>query len=408
MRSYINYKRPAFWVIVITLVIAAIVICIALSADSEQSGTVSKDNLSYQNEAMGFSVLFPADWAGRYTVKESEETVSVYSTKVVDGFADGGLLFTVSRQVGELITEADVAQAATPQKIVLQGNGYTYFIKTPSDVQFPADDQTLSTEYKALSAEIPELEKSFALVGKTLPTPSNKGYHVVGTSFFTTEIPKGWELAVNDGAPASWDIMAKGKVAGNIALIPYKSEGAADAAALSDNMQREYIYNETAGREARIKLSRDIKDTKTIDNIKKSFAFADGPYNVLDFRSEAAAYLEKGGKQIFGQIVRVNFSDGKPSSVKIYVLKFITGKEAAGEPNGFLIKDTGWRRTVTLTAGTRVAVLAAPDHVNYGLYEMPLLDQSFIDTYKDYKDNYYDFILDSDGHIKTVLGHYIP
>ena len=47
MRSYINYKRPAFWVIVITLVIAAIVVCIALSADSEQSGTVSKDNLLY-------------------------------------------------------------------------------------------------------------------------------------------------------------------------------------------------------------------------------------------------------------------------------------------------------------------------------------------------------------------------
>ena len=174
MKDFMSYKRPAFWVVLITLLIA-VVVCIALSADSEQSGTVSKDNLVYTNEAMGFSVLFPSDWVGRYTVKEAGDTVSVYSTKVQTGFAEGGLLFSVDRQVGELITKEDIAQAATPRKIVLQGNGYTYFVNLPSDVQYPVDDKTLSDEYTALAAEIPQVEKNFSLVGEQPPDTVGKG-----------------------------------------------------------------------------------------------------------------------------------------------------------------------------------------------------------------------------------------
>ena len=66
-----------------------------------------------------------------------------------------GLLFSVDRQVGELITKEDIAQAAAPRKIVLQGNGYTYFVNLPSDVQYPVDDQTLSDEYTATRGRDP-------------------------------------------------------------------------------------------------------------------------------------------------------------------------------------------------------------------------------------------------------------
>ena len=101
---------------------------------------------------------------------------------------------------------------------------------------------------------------------------------------------------MNPDACASWDLLADGKTVGNIALIPYKSENADDAALFSDNMQREYKYNENTLREARIEVSLTVKAEGAMNIIKNTFTFVDGPYNVIDMQSEASAYLEKGGK----------------------------------------------------------------------------------------------------------------
>jgi hypothetical protein len=38
---------------------------------------------------------------------------------------------------GELITPEDMQQAPVGQQIILQGNGFTYFARMPSDVQYP-------------------------------------------------------------------------------------------------------------------------------------------------------------------------------------------------------------------------------------------------------------------------------
>ena len=49
-----------------------------------------------------------------------------------------------------------------------------------------------------------------------------------------------------------------------------------------------------------------------------------------------------------------------------------------------------------------IVPLAPPDYTTYGRYDIYLLDTTFIEAHPDYKDFYYEFILDSGGNL-TIL-----
>jgi len=77
-------------------------------------------------------------------------------------------------------------------------------------------------------------------------------------------------------------------------------------------------------------------------------------------------------------------------------------------PNGFQIRDLHQSETYSLDFGVNIAPLAAPNYNTYGAYELPILNENFIEKYANYKDFYYDFIIASDGQLKIILAHYIP
>jgi len=89
-------------------------------------------------------------------------------------------------------------------------------------------------------------------------------------------------------------------------------------------------------------------------------------------------------------------------------MKFIPDGPGDDNPNGFLIEDLNQTKTYTLDWGVHIVPLVAPNHHTYGIYEMPLLDETFINNYPDYGQFFYDFIIGSDGQLKFVLGRYIP
>lgn len=362
------------------------------------------DCILYENHALGFSLKLPLNWENNYMVREADHQVAFYSKKVNEK-SGGGVLFTIERMTGELVTQEDMQQAPVGKQIILQGNGYTYFARMPSDVQYPPNDKALSSDYKAMAEQINNILNSAALLGNEKPKPANEGYKVVGSSFFTVEIPDNWELRAADQSPPDWPISIAGKSIGWIALIPYKSELLEDVA--DDNGIRAYLFDDESFREVRITLNKEYADQATMEKIKNSFKFAGGPFNVVDLQTNAEKYLAGGGKKVFGKIDGFDMKNGKPAAVRVSIMKFITDESGKEYPNGFGIEDLHKLETYPLDLGVTVAPLVAPHHNSLGFYAMPLLDENFIKNY-DYKNYYYDFIFGSDGQLKIILGHYIP
>lgn len=400
IKNVLNYKKPAFWVIILA-VVAVIAALVGLAANPVNT-------FAYKNEALGFSLKFPADWEDKYIIEESEDNISIFSKKVYESDNGGGLLLSIERQIGELITEEDMLQAPVGQHIILQGNGYTYFTRIPSDVQYPPDDEELSHEYQALFEQITDISNSIALLGTRKPEAANEAYRVEGTSFFTVEIPGGWELKVLEDSPRYWSIYNGNNEVGGIELIPYYNEDPDGVNAPNDSILQEYLVNDEILRKVRITLNAKDADQGTMQKIKSSFKFTNGPYTVVDLLSTAGAYIAAGGERVFGQIDGFEMGNGNPVAVKVKVMKFIPDGPEDNNPNGFRIEDLHQIRTYPLDFGVRIAPFVAPNYHTYGMYEMPLLDETFIQKYRNYQDFYYDFIVGKDGQLKIILGHYIP
>ncbi|HHV98641.1 MAG TPA: hypothetical protein GXX36_03550 [Clostridiaceae bacterium] len=373
-------------------------------ADNRETGKVAL----YINEKLGFSLNFPVEWKDRYIIEESDDNISVFCKKVYDKYKGAGLLFTMQRAVGELITEADMQQAPVMQQIVLQGNGYTYFTRRPSDIQYPPDDEEVSSDYETMSEQIINVPHWISLLGDEKPAALNEGFKVAGSSFFTVEIPSDWRIEAIDVPSPRWGIYDGDNLVGTFDLIPYRSEGNGKESKDNDNVIREYLFNNETCREFRITLNSRNADGGTMEKIKNSFKFVEGPFNIIDLQSNALQYLAEGGKKVFGTIQDFEVQDGKPVVVHVNVMKFLSDDENNEYPNGFNIEDLNRIESYPLDFGVSIAPLVPPDYNSYGMYEMPLLDENYIKKYENYKDFYYDFIIGNDGQLKIILGHYVP
>jgi hypothetical protein len=393
--------------VVVSLLMAVLLLgIIGLSAGCNQNTDCkTEDSIIYKNETLGFSLEFPSDWRDKYIIKESVDNISIFNKKIYENYDQAGWLLTIERVTGELITKEDMQQAPVSQKIILQGNGYTYFTIEPSDVQYPPDNKELSSEYQAMSKRIPKIYNSISILGKQKPKAVNEGFKVVGSSFFTVEIPIDWEIKRMNGSPFLWSIYTGNKNVGEIELIPYKSEGTNETPA-DVGVMREYLFDDETSREFRITLKSGYADKVIMKKIKNRFEFAAGPYNVVDLQYTAEQYLAGSGRKIFGTIKDLQMENGKPA-IRVNVMKFLADNGNNQHPNGFQIEDLNQIETYTLD-GVHIAPLVAPNYNTYGAYEMPLLDETFLANYKNYKHSFYDFIIGSDGQLKIVLEHYVP
>jgi len=100
-----------------------------------------------QFDNLGFSVVFPAFWEGKYGTEElSTELyngiahfVSLYHIATRQEIGEGRLL-TLGRAVGEHFTYDEPPIMAGGSIFLAQTGGYTYFVNFPSDVQHNHSD----------------------------------------------------------------------------------------------------------------------------------------------------------------------------------------------------------------------------------------------------------------------------
>ena len=418
IKNVLNYKKPSFWIMILAVIIIVFVL-ISFGTDpqkiGEQSETVNNQNQgmdsefnanndNYKNEALGLSLNFPKEWEDKYSIEESENYISVFDKQIYDT-GQGGLLFTINRTIGEMIAQQDMNMEPVPTKIILQGNGYTYFYRLPTDVNYPVNDEKLTKHYQEMSEQIDYAVQGISLLGEQKPIAANNGFKVVGSSYFTVEIPSEWDIKQLEYLPI-WDIYEGNNPVGWIQMLPYEVEESISES-VDDNAIREYLYNEETLRKMNITLHGNYADKSAMDKIKMSFKFTGGPFNVIDLQSTANLYIAKGCRNVFGMIDSFETENGNPRAVIVNVMELIPDGPDDNNPNGFRIENLKYTETYTLDHGVNVAALAPPNYNSYEMYYMPLLDENFIKNY-DYKNYYFDFIVGSDGNLLVVLGHYIP
>ncbi len=356
--------------------------------------------ITFTSTTLGVALDFPGDWEDKYVVDESEDSLYVFCK-------DAGLLFTLVRVPGELVTPEDMQQAPVRQQMVLQGNGYTYFTRFPSDIQYPLDDQEIRSKYLSMSEQLVNIPDWISLLKSEIPPAANEGFKVMGSSFFTVEIPDKWDMKLENGSAITWSLFTEGNQVGVLELIPYLSENPLENNMTDDDMLVEYIANHELLREFRIALSSEYADIVLMEKIKNSLVFLDGPYNVVDLHSHASQYMAGGGKKVFGRIEDIEVENGKPVAVRVKVMRWGTESSENETQNGFVIDDLNQVESYSLDSGVKVAPLAAPNYTSYGIYDMPRLDEDFLKDYGNFQDFYYDFILGSDGQLKLIIGHYV-
>lgn len=400
-------KKKGFTIMLATiLLLATLSLCISCT----QGNTLeTPDIITYENEALGFSLKFPKEWKDRYTVEEKDNRIEVFSKK---NHEFGGLLFSIERLIGELITEEDMKYSPVREEMILKGNGYTYIVRYPSDMQYSLDDEKLNQEYESMFEQIPDILKSINILGDKYPKASNEGFKVVGSISFIVEIPSNWEIHASQDWPLIWElyvgedkdssISVRTSKVGEIEMVPYHMKES------DDQRTTAYVTNKEIFRKARISLDIDDPNREIIDKIKNSFVFTGGAYTVVDLQTDAQRYLDGGSKKIFGQIESFAMEDEFPVAVQINVMEFVPDGSNDNNPNGFHIKDLNKTEKYSTDLGVSVAPLVAPNYNTYGAYNISNLDQTFIENHNFLKNSYYDFIIDSNGQLKIMFEHYIP
>ena len=390
IKNVAGYRKPSSWLIIISLVVVVSVI-IVLAVNP-------KKPISYENPELGFSLEFPSEWKERYVVEEHEDSVVIYCKKVYDEWGhEGGRLLTIQRQIGELIDEEDIAQSPAPAKMLLQGNGYTYYATFASDVQYPPDNSELAKEYLSLEEQLDLVCKSIALLGDIQPVAKNEGFKVLGTAFFKLEVPEDWDLKRAQDHPAAWDIWVDENNIGQIKMIPYNAEVIVENGSIDDYKITRFA--DEYQRQAALIVHRDYADDAIMEKIKDTFEWTDGYFTVIDLMSNANIYVERGGTRLFGKIENVTIEDSGPISVEVTLSERIADDQS---PTGYRFEDLNETKTLTADWTPNIVPLAPPDYTTYGRYDIYLLDTTFIEAHPDYKDFHYEFILDSGGNL-TIL-----
>lgn len=141
--------------IVILLLAISLGITLLTGCSKEKVASNSKTQI-YKSTSLGLSLTFPADWSGKYTVKETSQGIFVYFKPVKKVNDNTGLYFCILKKTNDL-NESIYDSVSGKKEISV--NGISYFLGGPTDVNFPEDHPEFNTFVK-LQSQIPDIINS--------------------------------------------------------------------------------------------------------------------------------------------------------------------------------------------------------------------------------------------------------
>lgn len=388
-------KYKGFYLFLAILLIGSIL----LSACTKETTSNPGAETTFTSDELDISLVIPQGWNDKYLTESSENTLNFYSKNNKEY---GGLLFSIERLVGELITEEDIEQAPQGQRILLQEKGYTYILRMPSDVQYSLDKDKLHKEYEEMMAQVDTLTSSIKSIGEIRPEAKIEGYKVIGSSFFTLEIPEEFDIRTSEDYGLRWEIYSGENIVGDMELLPYKS--LYDYIYLESDLNK-LIVDVEVQRKAKINLTDEENHEEILKNMILTFDFIPSPYTILDVETSAVDYLDGGGKMLFGNIEDVAFSEGELKAITLNLKEFVLDDNA---DTGFYIEDLNTKEEYSLEEGVLIIPLMPPNYVSFDAYGMRIMDSEFIEEYEHLKDMFYNFIIGADGQLKIIRGFYLP
>ncbi len=375
----------------------------AAPSASQSSSAESSGPIIYKNEDIGISLEFPGDWKGKYLVAEEGNILRIISRNTRDADKRGydGELFRIVRETGELITTEDIAYRYFKGKIILRGNGYTYISSIGNGYNGPwprENNPGLYDEYQEMFKKRDAVCQTARLLGNKRPVPSNTGYRVIGSSFFTAEIPADWDLKVSSDSIIRWDVYSGGSAIGTIEMVPcYGEKLPGDAKTM-----REYVFDGSGdSADALITLSAEKADKTAMEKIKSAFKLVPNESTVVFLQSRANKLVAKGGEKVFGRFEGFNRENGLNISLNICLMSYVADDSA----KGYRIEDVKQLKTYPIGSMVDVVAPVKPNCMTYGPYGHSIIDAGTKNGLD--RDTYYDFII-YEGKVEMIMGRYLP
>lgn len=166
---------------IISIVLAVILLISAIVVSGLINGFFVEDKpdntILYKNDKMNIQFEIPLDWKDKYIVDEStvdEGYITVKHKAIAEKHNGMGTLFYIHKYLDNELEE--ILLMIGNQTVLWQNEEYAFALGRPTDVQVPIradsdeEDLALSEDYKAMSIEIEQIEKTFSLI-KDVPVP---------------------------------------------------------------------------------------------------------------------------------------------------------------------------------------------------------------------------------------------
>lgn len=154
----VYHEKGDYFVTVNTMTMDVLVVP---AADRVPGRIIEDDRVSYIDERLGFAMEFPESWRGKLGVEQDYDKINwdgghcitFYHKPTRESLPEGGgVLFHIDCCPGLRAADDPLVMAGS-SILVLQTDRYTFFFRTPSDVQWHERDQALELEYKAFMAD---------------------------------------------------------------------------------------------------------------------------------------------------------------------------------------------------------------------------------------------------------------
>ncbi len=356
-------KKNLGWLLVLVLVLAL-------------TACGSKDFKTYENKELGFSLDLPKSWEGKYLVEEDPDRDLVYFMHISNSRDyENGMLFSIDRRVGGLITEEDIENGYVPGEIIGKEAGYTFIKGLPTDIQYGPEAVVDTKEYEEMRSELPDVLKTFKIGELKRPRGEEAGYIKEGSSFFLLDIREDWKLEKDKKNPFKWDVLnGDGKIIGSLEMVLYDSQDQEEAGRKTAYKTQDEIF-----RKFRISLDKEYE--KDLDLMARSLEILGDNYTALDGIYNLRTNLTDGGKSLVGRIKSLE------KDIKI-VNKLELVVEDSGEVYSF---EAEYPEIVPLEGET------------YGLYGVYLLGEDIIKKEGKLDKSLFEFIINKYGKLVGLI-----
>lgn len=261
---------------------------------------------NYVNEELGFQLLLPESWDGKYKV-QTEGNVANFYYLLEEGEE---YLFKISRYPGMTIDSEDLARLDGNEKILQQEYEVTFTANYPFKLNEKDRGKEPGPYLESVVRQIPGILESFF---SDLEGQAKKSSKKTGSLYYECEIPNYYKVVKSDVELMTWNFTLKDKVVGKISFIPY---GSGIKNEHNEKVFIEYKKDYNLRREVRVALLKEYISQMNFLLMMDSFKFLPGPENAMDYLSMIRSSISASGEVIYGKILSVEMGSEKVKSIK--------------------------------------------------------------------------------------------